>query len=324
MRRREFTTLLGGMMASWPLAVGAQQTAKLPSLGFLTAGNDSPGLPALLEGLRQLGWIEGKTIVIEYRYAENRNDRLPELAAELVRLNVDVIVAAGTLAPLAAKRATAKIPIVMTSAGDPLGTKLVSGLARPGGNITGLSLMSPDISGKRLELIKQIVPDVARVAIMWNASNPYPALVFGQTENAARQLKLAVQSLEVRTPDNVKSALEAAVREKANALITVEDPLTVSYRKQIADFAAKNRLPTMSGLREYVDAGGLLSYGPALADSYRRAAGYVDKILRGAKPSELPVEQPTKFELVVNLKTARTLGLTIPPDMLAIADAVIE
>jgi putative tryptophan/tyrosine transport system substrate-binding protein len=324
MRRRGFITLLGGVMAWWPLAAGAQQTAKLPRLGFLTAGRDSPGLPALLEGLRQLDWIEGKTIVLEYRYADNRNDRLPELAAELVRLNVDVIVAAGTLAPLAAKRATATIPIVMTSAGDPLGTRLVSSLAKPGGNVTGLSLMSPDISGKRLELIKQIVPDVVRVAIMWNATNPYPALVFRQTEAAARQLKLEVQSLEVRTPDDVNSALEAALREKANALITVEDPLTVNYRKQIADFAAKNRLPTISGLREYVDVGGLLSYGPALADLYRRAAGYVDKILKGAKPAELPVEQPTKFELVVNLKTARTLGLTIPPDMLAIADAVIE
>jgi putative tryptophan/tyrosine transport system substrate-binding protein len=324
MRRREFITLLGGVVASWPIAVGAQQTTKLRSLGFFTAGRDSPGLPALLEGLRQLGWIEGKTIVIEYRYAENRNDRLAELAAELVRLNVDVIVAAGTLAPLAAKRATATIPIVMTSAGDPLGTRLVSGLARPGGNVTGLSLMSPDISGKRLELIERIVPNIASVAIMWNATNPYPALVFRQTENAARQLKLEVQSLEVRTPDDVNSALEAAVRQKANALITVEDPLTVNYRKQIADFAVKNRLPTMSGLREYVDAGGLLSYGPALADLYRRAAGYVDKILKGAKPSELPVEQPTTFELVVNLKTARALGLTIPPDMLAIADAVIE
>jgi putative tryptophan/tyrosine transport system substrate-binding protein len=324
MRRREFVTLLGGVMASWPLGVRAQQTAKLPRLGFLTAGKDSPGLPALLEGLRQWGWIEGKTVVIEYRYAENRNDRLPSLAADLVHLNVDVIVAAGTLAPLAAKHATATIPIVMTSAGDPLGTRLVSGLAKPGGNVTGLSLMSPDISGKRLELLEQIVPDVARVAIIWNASNPYPALVFRQTESAARQLKLEVQSLEVRAPDDVNSALEAAVRQKANALITVEDPLTVNYRKQIADFAVKNRLPTMSGLREYADVGGLLSYGPALADLYRRAAGYVDKILKGAKPSELPVEQPTKFELVVNLKTAKALGLTIPPDMLAIADAVIE
>jgi putative tryptophan/tyrosine transport system substrate-binding protein len=324
MQRREFITLLAGVVASWPHAVGAQQTGKLPRLGFLTAGRDSPGLPALLDGLHQLGWTEGKTIIVDYRYAENRNDRLAELAAQLVHLNVDIIVAAGTLAPLAAKRATASIPIVMTSAGDPLGTKLVSGLARPGGNVTGLSLMSPDISGKRLELIEQIVPDITRVAVMWNASNPYPALVFRQTESAARQLKLEVQSLEVRAPDDLNTALEAAMREKANALITVEDPLTVNYRMQIADFAVKNRLPTMSGLREYVEAGGLLSYGPALDDLYRRAAGYIDKILKGAKPSELPVEQPTKFELVVNLKTARMLGIKIPPDMLAIADAAIE
>ena len=312
MRRREFITLLGGVVvvASWPLAVRAQQTTKLRSLGFLTAGRDSPGLPALLERLRQLGWIEGKTIVIEYRYAENRNDRLPELAAELVRLNVDVIVAAGTLAPLAAKRATATIPIVMTSAGDPLGTRLVSGLARPGGNVTGLSLMSPDISGKRLELIEQIVPNIASVAIMWNATNPYPALVFRQTENAARQLKLEVQSLEVRTPDDVNSALEAAVRQKANALITVEDPLTVNYRKQIADFAVKNSTADdvwTKGVCGRWRASILWTY-PRHSD--RRAAGDVDKILKGAKPSELPVRTPTKFELVVNLKTARALGLT--------------
>ncbi len=324
MRRRDFISAIAGLATAWPLSARAQHTAKLPSLGFLTAGQSSPGLPALLEGLRQLGWIERKTIVIEYRYAANRDDRLPELAAELVSLNVDVIVAAGTLAPLAAKHATATIPIVMTSAGDPLGTGLVDSLARPGGNVTGLSLMSPDLSGKRLEFLKQIVPALARVAIIWNADNPYPALVFRQTENAARLLKLEAQSLEVRTPDDVNSALEAAVRGKANALITVEDPLTVNHRKQIADFAAKNRLPTISGLREYVDAGGLLSYGPALAELYRRAADYVDKILKGAKPSELPVEQPTKFELVINLRTAKGLGLEIPPDIVAIADEVIE
>ena len=324
MRRRDFISAIVGLVTAWPLSARAQHTAKLPRLGFLTAGESSPGLPALLAGLRQLGWIDRKTVVIEYRYAANRDDRLPELAAELVSLNVDVIVAAGTLAPLAAKHATATIPIVMTSAGDPLGTGLVSSLARPGGNVTGLSLMSPDLSGKRLEFLKHIVPALARVAIIWNADNPYPALVFRQTENAARLLKLEAQSLEVRTPDDVNSALEAAVRGKADALITVEDPLTVNHRKQIADFAVKNRLPTISGLREYVDAGGLLSYGPALAELYRRAANYVDKILKGAKPSELPIEQPTKFELVINLKTAKGIGLAIPPDMLAIADEVIE
>jgi putative tryptophan/tyrosine transport system substrate-binding protein len=327
MRRRDFITLLGLGPIAWPRVAHAQQTGKPYSIGFFTAGSPgagSPGLPAFVERLRQLGWIEGKTFAIEDRYAENRLDRLPELAAELVRLNVDVIVAAGTLAPLAAKHATATIPIVMASAGDPLGSGLVNSLARPDGNVTGLSLMSPDLSAKRLELMKRIVPNIARVAVIWNADNPYPALVFKQTENAARQLTIGIQSLEVRTPDDVNGALGAAVQEKANALITVEDPLTQACRKQIADFAAKNRLPTISGLRTYVDAGGLLSYGPALADLYRRAADYVDKILKGAKPSELPVEEPTEFELVINLKTAKALGLTIPPDILAIADAVIE
>jgi putative tryptophan/tyrosine transport system substrate-binding protein len=327
MRRRECITLLGLGPIAWPLAAHAQQTGKLYSIGFFTAGSPgagTPGLPAFVEGLRQLGWIEGRTIAIKGLYAENRPDRLAELAAELIHLNVDVIVAAGTLAPLAAKHATATIPIVMTSAGDPLGSGLVSSLARPDGNVTGLSLMSPDLGAKRLELIEKIVPDVARVAVIWNADNPYPALVFRQTENAARQLKIEVQSLEVRTAADVNSALRAAVQGRANALITVEDPLTQDHRKQIADFAVGNRLPTMSGLRDYVDAGGLVSYGPGLADLYRRAAAYVDKILKGARPSELPVEQPTKFELVINLKTAKTLGLTVPPTLLAEADEVIE
>jgi putative ABC transport system substrate-binding protein len=283
-----------------------------------------PGLPVFVGELRQLGWIEGKNLVFEERYAENRPDRLPELAAELVRLKVDIIVAAGTLAPLAARHATSTIPIIMTSAGDPLASGLVASLARPVGNITGMSLMAPDLGAKRLELLKEIIPELARVAVIWNAGNPYPALVFKETENAARLLKIEVQSLGVRVPEDIKSALEAAVQEKANALITVEDPLTQNQRKQIADFAARNRLPTMSGLREYVDDGGLLSYGADLADLYRRAAGYVDKIAKGAKPADLPVEQPTKFELVINLKTAKTLGLTIPPGIIAIADAVIE
>jgi len=327
MRRRDFIKGIAGLATAWPLGARAEQTAKLPSLGFLTAGSPgsgSLGLPALLEGLRQLGWIESKTIVIEYRYAENRNDRLPELAAELVRLNVDVIVAAGTLAPLAAKHATTTIPIVMTSAGDPLGTNLIASLARPGGNVTGLSLMSPDLAGKRLELLMKIVPQLERVAVIWNAANPYPAEVFRETENAARQMKIEVQSLEVRMPNDIDNALEADVLKKANALITVEDPLTQNYRKQIADFAVMHRLPALSGLRGYVDAGGLVSYGPDLANLYRRAAGYVDKILKGAKPSDLPVEQPTKFELVINLKTAKTLGLTVPQTLLVAADEVIE
>jgi putative tryptophan/tyrosine transport system substrate-binding protein len=271
-----------------------------------------------------LGWIEDKTVTIEYRYADNRPERLAELAAELVHRKVDVIVATGTLGPRAAKQATTTIPIVMTAAGDPVGTGLVASLAHPGGNVTGLSLMAPDLAGKRLELLKEIVPDLARVAIIWNASNPYPALVFKETEDVARRLKIEIQSFEVRMPDDVGRALEAVVQGKANALIVVEDPLVVNQRKSIADFVAKNRLPAIYGIREFVDAGGFISYGVRLADLYRRAAGYVDKILKGAKPSDLPVEQPAKFELVINLKAAKMLGITIPGTMLARADEVIE
>jgi putative tryptophan/tyrosine transport system substrate-binding protein len=241
MRRREFITLLGGAMASWPLAVGAQQTAKLPSLGFLTAGTPgagSPGLPALLEGLRQLDWIEGKTIVIEYRYAENRNDRLPELAAELVRLNVDVIVAAGTLAPLAAKQATTTIPIVMTSAGDPLENGLVASLAQPGGNVTGLSLMMSDVSGKRLELLKELVPRLSRVGVLWNSTNPYPTIVFKETQEAARTLGIEVQSLEVKGPADFATVFGLARQKRPDGFFTIDDPLTLSQLNQILDFAA--------------------------------------------------------------------------------------
>jgi putative ABC transport system substrate-binding protein len=298
--------------------------AKFTTLAF-SAQVPQPGLPHFqLEGLKQFGWIEGNNIIIEYLYADNRVERLPGLAAQLVRLNVDAIVAVGTLAPLAAKQATSTIPIVMTSAGDPLGSGLIESLARPGRNVTGLSLMAPDLGGKRLELLRQIVPGLARVAVVWNAANPYPGLVLKQTENAAQRLKIEVQSLEVRVPDDVSSALEAAVRNKADGLISVEDPLTQSQRKMIADFAINNRLPAMSGVRDFVDAGGLLSYGPDLGDLYRRAAGYVNKILNGAKPSDLPVEQPTKFELVINLKTAKALGLSFPQTLLTTADELIE
>ena len=257
---------------------------------------------AFRQGLAQFDWTDGSN----------------------VRREVDVIVATGTLGPRAAKQATATIPIVMTAAGDPVGTGLVASLARPGGNVTGLSLMAPDLGGKRLELLKEIVPELTRVAVIWNAANPYPALVFKETEEAARRLKIEVQSCEVRVPDDVGSALEAAVQGKANALVVVEDPLIVNQRKPVADFTAKNRLPTIFGIREFVDAGGFMSYGASLADLYRRAAGYVDKILKGAKPSDLPVEQPAKFELVINLKAARTLGITVPGTMLARADEVIE
>ena len=280
--------------------------------------------PLLFDNLRELGWIEGKNVTFEHRFAENRLERLPELAAELVRLNVDVIVAVGTLGPLAAKRATTTIPIVMLSAGDPLGTGLVDSLARPGGNVTGMSLMVPDLGGKRLELLKELLPRLSRVAVFWNAANPYPAIVFKETQAAGRTLGIEVHSLEVRGPDDLDGAFAAARQQHPDALISVEDPLIFTYRKRIADFAVAEQLPSLHGFSEEVKAGALIFYGANQPDLIRRAAGYVDKILKGAKPADLPVQQPTTFELVINLKTARALGLEVPPTLLARADEVIE
>jgi putative ABC transport system substrate-binding protein len=327
MRRREFIGSLIGTTVAWPLATHAQQTSKVYSIGYFSAGAGRPIAPraAFVEALRQLGWIEGKNVVFEIKYAENRLDRLPELAAELVHLKVDVIVTSGTLAPLAAKRATTTIPIVMTAAGDPLGAAgLVASLARPGGNVTGTSIMAPDIAGKRLELLKDLLPRLSRVAILWNAANPYPANVFRETESAARMMGIEVQSLEVRRPEDFDSVFEASRQQRPDALITVEDPLTINYRNKIVDFAATNRLPAIHGFWEFVEAGGLMSYGASLIDLFRQSAVYVDKILRGTKPADLPVEQPTNFELVINLKAVTALGLTIPPSIMVRVDEVIE
>jgi putative tryptophan/tyrosine transport system substrate-binding protein len=279
---------------------------------------------AFSETLRELGWIEGKNIAFEHRYANNRTERLPELAAELVRLNVDLIVAFGGLAPLAAKQATSTIPIVMASPADPIGSGLVASLARPGGNVTGVSLMAPDLGAKRLQMLKEVSPGISRVAVLWNAGNPSAERGFRELKGAAQALRIGVHSIEVRSPTDFSNAYKAATREAPEALVTLADPLTVDHAKQIAEFAIDSRLPSISELREFADAGGLLSYGPDLADLRRRAAGYVDKILRGAKPADLPVEQPTKFELVINLNTAKALGLAIPPALLARADEVIE
>jgi putative ABC transport system substrate-binding protein len=322
--RREFITLLGGAAATWPLAAGAQQAGKIHKVGYLSPSVPNVFTPLLFDDLRELGWIEGKNVAFERRFAENRLERLPELAAELVRLNVDVIVATGTLGPLAAKRATSTIPIVMTAAGDPLGSGLVASLARPGGNVTGMSLMVPDLGGKRLELLKELLPRLSRVAVLWNAANPYPAIVFKETQAAGRTLGIEVQSLEVRSPDDFDGAFEAAIKQRPDALMTVEDPLTVTYQKRIADFAVANQLPSLQGFSEDVKAGALISYGANAADLIHRAAGYVDKILKGAKPADLPVQQPAKFELVINRKTAKAIGGTIPPTLLARADEVIE
>jgi putative ABC transport system substrate-binding protein len=327
MRRRDFILLVGCAAAVWPQAAPAEETGKLYRVGVLSpgAGSLAPELAATSrEAFEKLGWIEGKNIIFERRYAENHPDRLPQLAAELVRLKVDLIMAGGTLAPLAAKRATKTVPIVMTTAGDPIGSGLVSNLARPGGNISGLSFMSPDLAGKRLQLLKEVRPRLARVAVLWDGANPYPAREFKQTQQAARALGIEVQSLEVRGPDDFAGAFDAAKRRQPDALLTIGDPLTRDFRKQIADFASTQRLPAMYPLRDYVEAGGLMSYGAGIADLVRRAPDYVDKILKGAKPGDLPVEQPTKFELAINLKTAKALGLTIPSALLAEADEVIE
>jgi len=324
-KRREFVTLLG-VATAWPLAARAQQARRTPKIGFLSPAmaGFTPNSAAFLNALRELGWIERQNIAIERRYAENRLERLPGLAAELVQLNVDVIVATGTLGPLAAMRATSAIPIVMTAAGDPLASGLVSSLAHPGGNVTGLSLMVPDIAGKRLELLREILPRLARVAVLWNAANPYPAIVFKETQAAGQRLSIEIQSLEVRSPDDFNDAFEKVRWQRPDALIEVEDPLTNSLHKRIVEFVAAEHLPSLHGVGQEVEAGGLISYGASIPDLFHRAAGYVDKILRGARPADLPVEQPTKFELVINVKTANTLGLEVPPTLLARADEVIE
>ena len=324
MNRRKVIALLGGAAAAWPLVARAEQARKAYKIGLLNAGSEPLGTKSLFDALSELGWIEGQNVAFERRWAENSLERLAELAAELVRLNVSVIVAFGTLAPLAAKRATSTIPIVMADAGDPLGSDLVASLARPGGNVTGMSLMAPDLGGKRLELLKELLPQIARVAVLWNAVNPYSASVFKETQAAGRTLGIEVQSLEMRGPGDFDGAFAVARQQHPAALIAVEDPLTITYLKRIADFAVAEQLPPLFGLRGYVEVGGLISYGANLDDLHRRAAGYVDKILKGATPANLPVQQPTKFELVINLKTARALGLEVPPTLLARADEVIE
>src|SRR5213594_1479201 len=328
MNRRAFLCGLTLGTLSRSLAAEAQEykAGKVARIGLLSQGSPTSGQhirEAFRQGLREVGYVDGQNIVIEYRYAEGKAERLPDLAAELLRLKVDVIVAGGTPAPLAAKRATRTIPIVMAAAGDPVGTGLVASLAQPGGNVTGLSNFSAELTGKRLQLLKEVVPGVSRVAVLWNAANPVAALLMRETEAAARTLGVQVQSLEVRGLDDFENALPAAISGGAGALFVIDDPLVFSSRMRIADFAARNRLPATAFYKEFAKAGGLMAYGPNLTDQFRRAAIYVDKILKGAKPADLPVEQPTKFELVINLKTAKALGLTIPQSVLLRADQVI-
>jgi putative ABC transport system substrate-binding protein len=298
MRRREFIALLGSGVAAWPLAARAQQPGKLPTVGFLgqsTPLGESQRAAAFAQRLRELGWVEGRTIAIEYRWAEGRNDYLDEIAAEFVRLKVDVIVVSGTPAVMASKRATSTIPIVFATAGDPVGNRLVDSLARPGGNITGLSTLAVDLAGKRLNLLREAISNLDRLAIMGNVSNPLIVLQLGELQAAAPLLGLQLDTLEIRRSQDIAPAL-GSLKGRAGALYVCQDLLTLGNRLRINTLALAARLPVMHGSREYLEAAGLMSYGPNFPDLYRRAAEYVDKILRGAKPGDLPVEQATKFE----------------------------
>jgi putative tryptophan/tyrosine transport system substrate-binding protein len=313
------------------LAVGvtaeAQQPTKIPRIGFLgaiSASANSARNEAFRQGLRELGYVEGKSIVIEYRYAEGKLDHLSALAAELVRLKVDVIVSAGPEPTRSAKEATATMPIVMGFDNDPVGNGFVASLARPGGNVTGLSTLAPELSGKRLELLKEIVPKLSRVAVFGTSTQPGNAQALRETELAASALGVKLQYLDVLSPKDIETAFRAASKGRPDAVLVLSSSLVFSQRTHIAQLASKSRLPAIYYAAEFVEDGGLITYGVSIADLFRRAATYVDKILKGAKPADLPVEQPIKFELVINLKTAKQIGLTIPPNVLVRADKVIK
>jgi putative tryptophan/tyrosine transport system substrate-binding protein len=320
------SALVAVILLAVAVIVEAQQPARIPQIGILIASSASvysARVEALRQRLRELGYVEGKNIFIEYRYAEGKGERLPDLAAELVRLKVDVIVTSGS-AILPAKKASGTIPIVFASASDPVGTGLVSSLARPGGNITGLSQMAPDLDGKRLELLKEAVPKVARVAFLWGGSGSRGNLPLTDMEAAAKALGLKLLSLEVRSLDDFEGAFARAKKERAQALITTTGGRINTQQRRVLDFAAKNRLPAIYHYSEFVEAGGLMSYGPDNTDLWRRAADFVDKILKGAKPADLPVQQATKFEFLVNLKAAKQIDLTIPNRVLERANQVIK
>jgi putative tryptophan/tyrosine transport system substrate-binding protein len=325
MSRRKAVGLLGGV-AAWPLAARAQQLPRIPIIGYLGAATpaaQSKWTAAFVQRLRELGWIEGHDVTIEYRWAEGRDDRAAKIAAEFVRLKADVIVTGGTALIAAAMRETSTVPIVFASAGDPVGTGLVASLARPGGNVTGLSIQSTELAGKRLELLREVVPGLRRLAIMANAGSSNAVLEMTEAEAAADKLGLEVVRAEIRRVEDIGPAFEA-LRGPTQALYIADEPLVFTHRAHINTLALATRLPTNSNLREYVEAGGLMSYGSSFPKLYRRAAGLVDKILRGTKPADIPVEQPVEFDLVFNLKTAKALGLEISPLLLARADDVIE
>ena len=326
MNRRTFLCGLTLGMLALPVAAAAQQAGKVPRIGFLFYGSPgpSPELDAFRQGLRELGYIEGQNITIEYRFAGGRLGQLPELAAELVRLKLDVIVTPGTPASVAAKQATSTIPIVFAGVADAVGAGLVADFARPGGNITGLTSISAELGGKRLELLKAVAPKASRVAVLYNPADRSNVLVLKELQESAPALRLTLQPLGVRGPGEFEGAFVAMSRKRAHALFGAAGILTTEHRKAVVDLAAKSRIPAMWGERQFVEAGGLMSYAVNFYDQVRRAATHVDKILKGAKPGDLPVEQPTKFELVINLKTAKALGLTIPQSLLLRADEVIQ
>jgi len=327
MRRRDFTILFVVGMAIWPTHVRAQQLRKIPRIGVLLPGAPaawSRRTKAFLDGLSELGYVEGKTIAIEWKWGDDQFDTLSGLAADLVRSNVDVIVTGGTSATKALKTATQTIPIVMAIVGDPVAAGLVDTLARPGGNATGYSIVAPELGTKRLELLKEIVPNLSSIAVLSNAKNPQSKIEMKEMQTAAQAMALQLHSAEISTEVGLEDAFVAMNKASAQALILLTDPILFSQRKRTVDLAAQYKLPAVYFYSGFVEEGGLMSYGPSDVDLFHRAAGYVDKILKGAKPSELPVEQPTRFELIFNLKTAKSLGLTVPPKLLLTADEVIE
>jgi ABC-type uncharacterized transport system substrate-binding protein len=323
MRRRDFVALLSGGVVALPLRALAQQSGKIWRMGFIAQGYER-FYDALFEGLRELGYAEGKNLVVERRYAEGHAERFQEFAAEMVRLKVDVIVVTTTPAALAVKTATATIPVVFPNAISPVESGVVESLAHPGGNVTGGAAQTAALSTKRLAILKEVIPGLSRGAVLWNAANPALAYPWRQTQSAAGELGVALQSLEVREPKDIESAFAVMAADRPDALIVLQDALTLQHRKEIIDFTVQKRLPGMFVAKEWVVAGGLMSYGENLADMYRRGAYFVDKVLKGAKPADLPVEQVTKFELILNLKTAKAMDLTIPAAFLATADEVIE
>jgi putative tryptophan/tyrosine transport system substrate-binding protein len=325
-QRREFMTLLGGAAASWPVAARAQQAGKLPTIGILGSGTPAghgQWYAGFVQRLRELGWTEGRNLAIEYRWAEGRSERFAEIVAEFARLRIDVIATSGTAAVAAAKQATSTIPIVFAAAGDPVGTGLVASLVKPGGNVTGLSVQQSDLAGKRLEILREAVPGLRRLAIMGNAGTAGSLADMSETEDAARKLNLEVRRFEFRRSEDIV-ALFDTLEGNADAIYVAGDPLVTTNRLRINVLALGARLPTMHSVREYATDAGFISYGPNFPDLFRRAGDLVDKVLRGAKPGDIPVEQPTKFDLVINLITARALRITVPPTLLARADEVIE